>query len=67
MLIKIGLNEVEDGLVANIALLLEIPASYLSKVCKFKYQVKVVVIVVVDHLVEFCDVGMVELGPDLDL
>ena len=67
VLFKIFLNEFKDLLVAYIPLFLEVPGGDLPQICHLQDQVQIVMIVIINHLVQLCDVWVIESGPQLYL
>ena len=59
ILLQVCLHEFKNRFTADISLLLEIPGCDLSQVCHLKNQVKIVVIVIIDHLIQLGHVRMV--------
>jgi hypothetical protein len=58
-LFKVGLNEVIYSLATDISLNRKVPVGYLTEVSHLQNQVQVVVIVVIYHFVQLCDVRVV--------
>ena len=61
------LEEVEDTfhnlIVPCVYFFFKIPLGQLSQVCQFQYDINVIVLICIDNLVYFCDVGVGELSP----